>query len=72
MLVEKDGATILGCTIVAEAAGEMISEVTLAIQAGVDMATIARTIHAYPTVAEGIASTAFQYKTKHWQTFPKE
>jgi len=72
MLVEKDGAKILGCTIVAEAAGEMISEVTLAIQAGVDMATIARTIHAYPTVAEGIASTAFQYKTKYWQTFPKE
>jgi len=72
MLVAKDEATILGCTIVAESAGEMISEITLAIQAGVDMATIARTIHPYPTVAEGIASCAFQFKAKHWQTFPKE
>lgn len=43
---------ILGATIVAPDAGNMISELTLAITAGVGLGTIARTIHPYPTQAE--------------------
>jgi len=66
--VKKDTGVILGATIVAEAAGELISELTLAINAGVELGTIAKTIHPYPTVAEAIAGCAFQYKTRHWQT----
>lgn len=66
LLVKKDTGQILGATIVAENAGDMISEITLAIQAGVDLSTIGRTIHPYPTVAECIAGCAFQHKAKNW------
>ena len=49
---------ILGATIVARHAGEMISEITLAIVAGVGLGTLARVIHAYPTQAEAIRKAA--------------
>jgi pyruvate/2-oxoglutarate dehydrogenase complex dihydrolipoamide dehydrogenase (E3) component len=52
---------ILGATIVARHAGEMISEITLAIVAGVGLGTLARVIHAYPTQAEAIRSAADAY-----------
>lgn len=45
---------ILGATIVARHAGEMISEFSLAITSGLGLAAIARTIHPYPTQAEVI------------------
>lgn len=48
---------ILGATIVASHAGEMLSELTLAIHAGIGLATIAGTIHPYPTQAEAIRKT---------------
>ncbi len=49
----KEGTDhILGATLVASHAGEMISELTLAITAGVGLGTIAGTIHSYPTQAE--------------------
>ena len=45
--------TILGATIVASHAGEMISEVTLAMVGKLGLGTILNTIHPYPTQAEG-------------------
>ena len=46
----KAGAdTILGATIVTRHAGEMISELTLAMVGGLGLGTLARTIHTYPT-----------------------
>jgi len=48
----KGTDTILGATLVARHAGEMISEITLAMQAGVGLGTLAATIHPYPTQAE--------------------
>lgn len=71
LFVRKGTATILGATIVAENAGDMISEITLAIQNGVDLAAIGRTIHPYPTVAETIAGCAHQYKMANWKTLEK-
>jgi len=71
LLVAKDGTEILGATIVAENAGEMISEVTLAIHSGIGIDAISRMIHPYPTVAEAIGGCAFQYKSKHWNRFDK-
>lgn len=41
--------TILGASIVASRAGEMIAELALAIQHGLSLADLAATIHAYPT-----------------------
>lgn len=49
---------ILGATIVARHAGEMISEITLAIVARIGLRTLARVIHAYPTQAEAIKKAA--------------
>jgi len=45
---------IVGATIVAENAGDMISEVTLAMTNKVGLGKIASTIHPYPTQAEAI------------------
>jgi pyruvate/2-oxoglutarate dehydrogenase complex dihydrolipoamide dehydrogenase (E3) component len=49
---------ILGATIVASHAGEMINEITLAMVAGIGLNTLANVIHAYPTQAEGIRQAA--------------
>jgi pyruvate/2-oxoglutarate dehydrogenase complex dihydrolipoamide dehydrogenase (E3) component len=49
----KEGTDrILGATLVAEHAGDMIGEITLAITAGVGLRKIGSTIHPYPTQAE--------------------
>ncbi len=53
--------TILGATIVTRHAGEMISELTLAMVGGLGLGTLARTIHTYPTRAEAIKRAADAY-----------
>jgi pyruvate/2-oxoglutarate dehydrogenase complex dihydrolipoamide dehydrogenase (E3) component len=57
---QRDGR-IVGATIVARHAGEMISELTLAIVAGAGLATIAETIHPYPTQVEAIRKIGDAY-----------
>ena len=52
---------ILGATIVARHAGDMINEITLAMVAGVGLRTLARVIHAYPTQGEAIKKAADAY-----------
>ncbi|GAC1468983.1 MAG: mercuric reductase [Isosphaeraceae bacterium] len=52
---------ILGATVVARHAGEMISELTLAVVGGLGLKTLARTIHPYPTQAEAIKKVADAY-----------
>jgi len=52
---------ILGATIVARQAGEMISEITLAMTGNIGLKTIARTIHPYPTRSEAIKKIADAY-----------
>ena len=53
---------ILGATIVGRHAGEMLSEVTLAMSAGLGLKAIAGTIHPFPTQAEGVRKTADAYQ----------
>ncbi len=50
--VARGSDRILGATLVARHAGESISEITLAMNSGAGLRTIARTIHPYPTQAE--------------------
>ena len=52
---------IVGATIVAENAGDMISEITVAMKNGVGLSQIASTIHPYPTQAEAIRKLGDQY-----------
>ena len=54
VLVEKGNDRILGATVVARHAGEMINEITLAMVGGLGLKTISRVIHPYPTQAEAI------------------
>jgi pyruvate/2-oxoglutarate dehydrogenase complex dihydrolipoamide dehydrogenase (E3) component len=59
--VREGSDEIIGATIVAADAGEMISEVTLAMVGGLRLGTIARTIHPYPTRSEAIRKIGDAY-----------
>ena len=56
--VKKGTDQLVGATIVASHAGDMISEYTVAMKGGLGLNTIAGTIHPYPTQAEVIKKTA--------------
>jgi pyruvate/2-oxoglutarate dehydrogenase complex dihydrolipoamide dehydrogenase (E3) component len=59
--VRRGSDRIAGATIVARHAGEMLSEVTLAMVGGLGLKTIANVIHPYPTQAEAIRKAADAY-----------
>jgi pyruvate/2-oxoglutarate dehydrogenase complex dihydrolipoamide dehydrogenase (E3) component len=59
--VRRGTDRIVGATIVAAHAGEMISEVTLAMTAGIGLKTLAGTIHPYPTQSEALKRIADAY-----------
>ncbi len=56
---------ILGATIVARDAGEMIGEISLAIRLGLGMRDLAEAIHAYPTQASAVRMAAIDYVRGH-------
>ncbi|PSB62235.1 FAD-containing oxidoreductase, partial [filamentous cyanobacterium CCP1] len=62
ILHEKGKDKILGATIVARHAGEMISEVTTAIVHDIGLSKLSSVIHPYPTQAEGIKKAADAYR----------
>lgn len=59
--VRRGGDQILGGTIVARHAGEMIGELALAIVGKVGLGTLASVIHPYPTQAEAIRKAGDAY-----------
>lgn len=60
--VKRGTDNILGATIVAADAGNLISEVTVAMKAGAGLGTIGATIHPYPTQAEVLRQAANQMR----------
>ena len=62
-LVTHRGRKVLGATIVATRAGEMIAEVTLAVQRGLNVNALAGTIHAYPTWSSAVQLAALDVLT---------
>jgi pyruvate/2-oxoglutarate dehydrogenase complex dihydrolipoamide dehydrogenase (E3) component len=52
---------VVGCTIVARHAGEMISEIALLMTARLSISALARTIHCYPTQVEVLKRLGDQY-----------
>lgn len=60
--VKKGTDRILGATIVGNHAGDMISEVTLAMKTGAGLGAIGNTIHPYPTQAEALRKVANQLR----------
>jgi len=61
VLIGPRGDRILGATIVASHAGDMISELTLALVGRLGLGTIAKTIHPYPTQAEALKKVGDAY-----------
>ena len=62
---------IVGATLVARHAGEMISEITLAMKGGLGLKTISGTIHPYPTQAESIRRVGDAYNRTRVTPFVK-
>ena len=56
--VRAGRGTILGATIVAEHAGDLIAEVTMAMTNGLGLGAIGKTIHPYPTQGEVVRKVA--------------
>ncbi len=59
--VEEKSDRILGATIVGKGAGNMISEITVAMQANMGLSALASCIHPYPTNAEAIRQAGDLY-----------
>lgn len=70
--LRKGTDKILGATIVARHAGEMINELSLAMTAGLGLSAIGRTIHPYPTQAEVIKKLADAYNRTRLTPFVKK
>jgi pyruvate/2-oxoglutarate dehydrogenase complex dihydrolipoamide dehydrogenase (E3) component len=59
--VKRGSDQILGATIVGSHAGNMISEITVAMQSGMGLGKLANVIHPYPTAAEAIRQCGDAY-----------
>jgi pyruvate/2-oxoglutarate dehydrogenase complex dihydrolipoamide dehydrogenase (E3) component len=70
--LRKGSDKILGATVVARHAGEMINEITLAMVGGLGLGTIANTIHPYPTQAEAIKQVGDAYNRTRLTPFVKK
>lgn len=69
--IKKGTDRIVGATIVARHAGDLISEVTLAMTHGLGMKKISSTIHPYPTQAEAIRKLGDQFNRTRLTPFVK-
>jgi pyruvate/2-oxoglutarate dehydrogenase complex dihydrolipoamide dehydrogenase (E3) component len=61
VIVPRGKDTILGATIVSPHAGDLISEITVAMNNGIGLKGIANTIHPYPTHAEALRKLGDQF-----------
>jgi len=59
--VKKGKDRILGATLVAAHAGEMISQITQAMVSGTGLKRLNNVIHPYPTQSEALRQTPSQY-----------
>ncbi|MBM3302145.1 MAG: FAD-dependent oxidoreductase, partial [Deltaproteobacteria bacterium] len=69
--VKKGTDHVVGATIVAAHAGEMINEITLCIVGRLGLRTLSRVIHPYPTQAEAIKQAADLYNRTRLTPFIK-
>ncbi len=62
--VHPKKGTIYGATFVCRRAGDLISEITTAMHAGLTLGEMATVIHPYPTVAEAVRKAADQFNRR--------
>ncbi len=72
VILRKGSGDILGATLVARHAGDMINEFTLAMAGGLGLGVIGRTIHPYPTQAESVRRLADAYNRSRLTPFLKK
>jgi pyruvate/2-oxoglutarate dehydrogenase complex dihydrolipoamide dehydrogenase (E3) component len=60
--VRRGSDRIVGATVVAAHAGDLIAEVALAMTRGLGLAAIADTVHPYPTQAESLKKLGDAYQ----------
>lgn len=70
--VRKGTDKIVGATVVAAHAGDLISELTLAMKGGLGLKTVGATIHPYPTQADAIRKTGDLYNRTRLTPFVKK
>lgn len=58
VLADRDTDRVLGCHIIGEDAGTMISELALAMEFGASAEDVARTCHPHPTLSEAVKEAA--------------
>jgi pyruvate/2-oxoglutarate dehydrogenase complex dihydrolipoamide dehydrogenase (E3) component len=61
LIRELGGGKLCGATVVASRAGELISEVALAVRTGMFVGRLAQTVHPYPTWSLALRQTAAQF-----------
>lgn len=71
ILTKKGGDEILGATIVAEHAGDLIGEIVMAMTCNIGLKRIANIIHPYPTQAEAIKQIGDMYNRTRLQLWMK-
>ena len=69
--VRQGSDTIVGATIVAPNAGDMISEITLAMTNGLGLGAIGKTMHPYPTQGEVLRKVADSWRRTKLTPFVK-
>ncbi len=69
--LKRGSDQIVGATIVARSAGDLISEITLAMTHGLGLKKIGSTIHPYPTQAEAIRKLGDQFNRTRLTPFVK-
>lgn len=60
---------LVEATIVAPSAGEMISELTVAIQHRLTLQDLGKIIHPYPSLSDAVGSCCFQARMKGWPDY---
>jgi dihydrolipoamide dehydrogenase len=58
LVAETDTDRILGAHVLAPHAGDLIAEISVAMQAGLPSRALMETIHVHPTLSEGILEAA--------------
>ena len=62
---------VVGGTVLAARAGEIINEISLAIKAGLSLESLGRNIHPYPTTSEAVMGCGLQWINARWRTMPR-
>ena len=62
LLFDEETHRVIGGGIVGTSAGELISEVALAIEMGADATDVGKTIHPHPTLSEPVGQSAEMYE----------